>query len=124
MGRYILAGDGSLIVERRATPRYDVSLNVEIGVWADNHSIQGMTTNLSEDGLQVVLPSPVVDGGLLRIECETFGALAEVMWSRKEEDRYRLGLKFISLTSKDRIAVRDLITNLRREQEGAEARSA
>lgn len=124
MGRYILAGDGSLIVERRATPRYDVSLQLEIEIWAGNQLIQGVTSNLSENGLQVVVPVAVADRSLLRIEAKPFKALGEVIWSREDEQGYRLGLQFISLSSKARNALRDLIADLVREQERNAARSA
>ena len=117
MGRYILAGDGSLIVERRATPRYDVSLQVDIEIWAGSQALQGVTTNLSENGLQVVVPQRVAERALLRIESKTFKALGEVVWSREDEHGCRLGLQFVSLTSKDRNAVRNLIAELVREQE-------
>lgn len=124
MGRYILAGDGSLIVERRATPRYDVSLQVEIEIWAGNQLFQGVATNLSENGLGVVIPVAVADRSLVRIEAKAFKALGEVIWSREDEKGYRVGLQFVSLASKDRNALRDLIADLVREQERTAARSA
>jgi hypothetical protein len=116
MWHYILAGDGGLIVERRATPRYDVELSVHIGVWVGGASMRGMTTNISESGMQVVIPTPIAEGTVVRFECPLFGGTVQVVWSRGEGSQTRLGLKFVTLAERDREALQELLTSLRKHQ--------
>lgn len=117
MGHYILAGDGSLVLERRAVPRYEVSLGVQIGVWDGETSLQGVMTNISQTGAQVVIQSMLEENAVLKFECRAFGGIAEVMWTRREGDQIAAGLKFVSLSQKDQIALRNLISTLTKQQE-------
>lgn len=119
MGHYILAGDGSLIVERRATPRYDVAIAAQVTLEAGNRQVDGMITNLSESGVQVVVSVELQDGNVLAIRAPSFEGSAQVMWWREEGAQVRAGLKFVTLASKDREAIRNLLSGLRQKEEGA-----
>jgi hypothetical protein len=117
MGRYILAGDGTFIIERRAAPRYDVELSVRVGLYgAGNKSIRGITTNISEWGVQLLIPSPLPSGAVLNFECSDFAGTGEVVWSRDEGDQVRLGMKLVSMSNTDRQTLRELLSSLTREQ--------
>ena len=124
MGHYILAGDGSLIVERRATPRYDIEMSVRIRVGDSDIFVDGTIINLSESGAQIVARITLEDGDKIEIRCPTFAGSAQVMWKHEEGARVRAGLQFVALTPKDREAIRNLLAGLRRQEEQSRVGSA
>src|SRR5690606_18882922 len=72
MGHYILAGDGSLIVERRATPRYDIEMSVRVRLRGSDTAVDGMIIDLSESGARIVVRAALEDGETIEIRCPTF----------------------------------------------------
>jgi len=116
MWRYIMAGDGELIVERRATVRYEAELSARISVGSGRDAIRGITTNVSDAGVQMLIPSPVEVGTVLNFESTLFAGTGEVMWSREENGQVRVGLKFLSMSNKDRETLRDLLGKLAKAQ--------
>ncbi len=117
MGHYILAGDGTFIVERRMAPRYEVAMSVRLGiVEAESDSIGGIATNISEWGVQVLVPTSVADGTTIDFSCPYFRGTAETVWSRREGAQVRMGMKFLSMPGVERLKLRELLGNLARER--------
>jgi c-di-GMP-binding flagellar brake protein YcgR len=116
MARYFLGADGNLLVERRSSPRYDIELAIEVGFAADGSPIRGVTRNLSEAGVQVVLPAPLPTGGPIRIACDAFVGTTEEIWRREEGSEVRIGMQFVGLSPNARNAIQLLIAEARRER--------
>ncbi len=124
MGHYILAGDGSLIVERRATPRYDIEMSVRVRLRGSDTAVDGMIIDLSESGARIVVRAALEDGETIEIRCPTFAGTAQVVWKHEEGARVRAGLKFVTLSPKDREAIRSLLSGLVRQEEPSRVGSA
>jgi hypothetical protein len=94
-------------------------MSVRIGVTgADGDWIQGITTNLSDRGVQVLIPSPIPEGKVVDFECSLFAGTGEVVWIRDEGDQVRLGMKLVPVSGKDRRALGDLLSSLTKEYAG------
>jgi c-di-GMP-binding flagellar brake protein YcgR len=115
MARYFLGTEGTLLIERRTTPRYDVELDVQLTPAAGGAPIRGTTKDISELGVQVVLPGTLPEGGIADFSCAAFGGRVQAIWSRAEGTQVRIGLRFISLAPRERDALFGLIASLRRD---------
>lgn len=115
MARYFFGIDGTMLVERRSTPRYDLGVGIEV-TFAGGGSIRGMTQNISEAGMQIVLPKAIVEGRLVDFECPDLAGSAQVVWMRDEGSSARVGLRYISLSPEDRDSLVALIADLRRKR--------
>ncbi len=115
MARYFFGIDGTMLVERRSTPRFDAGIAINVMV-AGGGSIRGMTQNISEAGMQIVLPKAVSEGRLVDFECPDFAGSAQVVWMREDGPNVRLGLRYISLAQDDRDSLVALIADLRQKR--------
>ena len=115
MARYFFGVDGMMLVERRSTPRYDLEVGIEMKL-AGGGSIRGMTQNISEAGMQIVLSKAISEGRLVDFECPDFAGSAQIVWTRDEGPNVRVGLRYISLSPADRDSLSGLIADLRKKQ--------
>lgn len=116
MALYFLSPDGYLAIDRRATPRYDVTLAVEAAVTANGDPVVGMTKDVSESGMQLLLPTDVAEGTVIGFTCPHFAGSARVVWNRPEGSYVRMGVRFTSLSSGSRDRLLDLIADLKKQQ--------
>ena len=114
MARYFMGGDGTLLVERRANPRFDVEMPVRASPAAGGDPMDGMTVNISESGAQLLLAGAVPAGAYLNLEVDRFRWTGQVVWSRAETSGARVGLRFTWLGAKDRDGLLELIEHIKR----------
>ncbi len=116
MGHYILAGDGNLIVERRATPRYEIELPACVTLTDGQTELEGTIINLSEAGARIVLPTGIEDGDVIEIRCPTFDVSAQVIWKQTEGEVLRAGVKFVRVTATHARVIESLLARARQAE--------
>lgn len=114
MTRYFLGTDGHVLVERRANPRYDVELDVEVTVVGGGAPLKGRTKDLSLAGMQLILPKAIRGGRVVDFSCPTFAGTAQAVWCHETDTEVHLGLRFVSLSPRDHEALVDVVTRLKR----------
>ena len=114
---------GTVNFEKRQHPRFSIDLPVECWKTDDPKSHPGHTGNVSEGGLLLYFPKELeigqnlrlklyIDSGLDFISVE---ALAEVAWKDlclKETGEYKMGVKFVQISAKDRANLRNFLDSL------------
>lgn len=110
------------IKEKRKHPRVNMDLPLEYRV-LDAPNLHGaMVVNVSEAGLLVYSVKDLSIGTKLNItvlfpkglEFSNFEVLAEIVWKDKHweenQERYKLGLKFLYLSEEDQQKLKQLLT--------------
>ena len=86
------------------TPRYDIELPVRLVPVGSEDGFTGVSRNISETGVLVSGERLEPLGTFLRLEFPIFEATGEVIWTSESEEEpgILLGMRFASLSRKDR----------------------
>jgi len=101
----------------RWDPRAEVALKTRILVGDDVQAEEARTIDVSATGLALWSPALILAGTEVTLEIEmpagegsaSLRTDAEVVWNRPEDGGYRLGLRFVRMSDKDRRVVANLV---------------
>jgi len=118
-------GSGVVNFERRANPRYSVSLPIEYWPIDKSKSRPGQTLDISEGGLLLHLSEPMMIGQIFRLTLFlTLGpdldfiltlVQVEVVWKDTQagkEGSYRVGVKFVDISGEDMDKLKSFLRTL------------
>ena len=90
--------------------RFDIELDVRLIPEDSNIEFHGVSKNMSETGVLVLTERQEPRGTRLGLEFPVFKGKGEVIWTRETEKADALlGMKFVSLSRKDRKSLLSLL---------------
>lgn len=104
--------------ERRKESRTNVAFPVEYSLGKGKNTFYTVSKNINTAGIEIVSESSFSPGKQLKLHINFIDkvalAKAKVIWCQKEvySERYRLGLKFLTLTEKNTSQLDSLISSL------------
>jgi c-di-GMP-binding flagellar brake protein YcgR len=115
---------GTVIIEKRKHPRFDIDLPIEYSQIDSSVSHTGQGLNISEGGLLLYFPEQMDIGQYIRLklflslgsELNPIEVLAEVVWMDIHLDKglgnYRCGVNFIDVSPEDMIRLKNYLRSL------------